>query len=387
MKIPTVNIRDIAKLINGKAYNQDDWDTVGLPIIRIQNLNNAVSKHNYWSGDIENQVLVNKGDLLFAWSGTPGTSFGAHIWNGDRAVLNQHIFRVDLDDKRILKAWARFSLNMRVNDLISQAHGGVGLKHVTKGMVDSLSIPLPPLPEQRRIAAILDNAEALRAKRRAALAKLDMLAQSIFMEMFGDPATNPKGWPIEFLSDLTRAVQVGVVIKPASHYADDGVIALRSLNVKFGGINLQNIVRFNPHAHKTTLSKSILKSGDVVVVRTGAPGVAAVVPEELDGINCIDLIIVRPDHDKLNSVYFSHLMNSEYGIKTSADGTNGAAQQHLNVGTLSQTKFPAPTLSSQRAFAQRIEVIESLKAIHLTSLAKLDTLFASLQHRAFRGEL
>lgn len=287
-------------------------------------------------------------------------------------------------DASYLFQWVKTPLF--VSDMMRKATGA-SYPAVSDRIIFESKLPLPPLPEQRRIAAILDKAEALRVQRRAALAKLDQLAQSIFLEMFGDPATNPKGWHLESLQDLTRAIQVGVVVKPASHYAEDGVIALRSLNIKPNEITLQNIVRFDSNAHKTVLSKSTLKSGDVVVVRTGAPGVAAIVPNTLDGINCIDLIIVRPVHEKLHSVYFSRLMNSEYGRKTSEDGTNGAAQQHLNVGTLSKTKIPIPPISNQKAFAKRIEAIESLKAAHRASLAKLDALFASLQDRAFRGDL
>lgn len=90
-------------MINGKAFKPSDWTETGLPIIRIQNLNNPNAQYNHFLGEVEAKFLVKKGELLFAWSGTPGTSFGAHIWNGEKAVLNQHIFRVLFDDKLINK--------------------------------------------------------------------------------------------------------------------------------------------------------------------------------------------------------------------------------------------------------------------------------------------
>ena len=144
-------------LVNGKAFKPSDWSTSGKPIIRIQNLNDSTKPFNYWDGSLEKQVIVNPGTVLLAWSGTPGTSFGAHIWNREDGVLNQHIFRVDFTRPDISPQWFTYSVNQRLDVLIRQAHGGVGLRHVRKSQVEALEIPLPPLSEQKRIAAILND--------------------------------------------------------------------------------------------------------------------------------------------------------------------------------------------------------------------------------------
>ena len=154
---PNVHLRDICMLVNGKAFKPSDWSTSGKPIIRIQNLNDATKPFNYWNGSLEKQVIVNPGTVLLAWSGTPGTSFGAHIWNREDGVLNQHIFRVDFTRPDISPQWFTYSVNQRLDVLIRQAHGGVGLRHVRKSQVEALKIPLPPLSEQKRIAAILND--------------------------------------------------------------------------------------------------------------------------------------------------------------------------------------------------------------------------------------
>src|SRR5262249_1034610 len=156
----------VSTLINGKAFKSSDWSPSGIPIIRLQNLNDPDKPFNYWAGSLDNQVPVKKGDLLLAWSGTPGTSFGAHIWYGGNSILNQHIFRWDLDLNSVIREWAKLGVNIGLDGLIDVARGGVGMKHLTKEMVENLEIPPPPLVEQRRITAILDQAEALRAKRR-----------------------------------------------------------------------------------------------------------------------------------------------------------------------------------------------------------------------------
>lgn len=154
-------IANLCYLSNGKAFKPTDWSETGIPIVRIQNLNNPEAKYNLYSGIVEDKFRLCGDELLFAWSGTPGTSFGAHIWWGKEAVLNQHIFRVDFDEKHINKIYFKYAINQQLDMLISVAHGGAGLQHVTKGVFEATPIPLPPLPEQQRI---VDRIESLFAK-------------------------------------------------------------------------------------------------------------------------------------------------------------------------------------------------------------------------------
>lgn len=156
-----VRAGEVLGLFNGFPFKPSDWGTVGLPIIRIQNLNNPKAPFNHYSGELASRFRVERGDLLFAWSGTPGTSFGAHIWEGGSAWLNQHIFRVEFDEARIDKRFLRFAINRNLESYIAEAHGGVGLAHITKGRFEDGLLVLPPIAEQRRIVA---KVEALLAR-------------------------------------------------------------------------------------------------------------------------------------------------------------------------------------------------------------------------------
>lgn len=156
-----IRVRYITELFNGRAFKPSDWTTSGLPIIRIQNLNDPSAPYNHYNGTVEDSYLLHGGELLFAWSGTPGTSFGAHIWLGGEAVLNQHIFRLDYPETVIDKRYYMHALNQRVITLIGAAHGSAGLQHVTKGVFESTLIPLPPYLEQLRIVDRLDEIQPL----------------------------------------------------------------------------------------------------------------------------------------------------------------------------------------------------------------------------------
>ncbi|MFN3986775.1 MAG: restriction endonuclease subunit S [Rhodocyclaceae bacterium] len=149
-------------MVNGRAFKPSDWLTEGVPIVRIQNLNNPQAPFNYCSPSaLDEKHRIQTGSFLISWSGTPGTSFGAFIWERGPAALNQHIFRCAQRTPVYYEQFLRLAINTRLDELIAKAHGGVGLQHVTKGKLEALSLVLPPLPEQHRIVARVDELMAL----------------------------------------------------------------------------------------------------------------------------------------------------------------------------------------------------------------------------------
>lgn len=145
-------IGQACKLVNGRAFKPSDWTKEGTPIVRIQNLNDPMAEFNYCTGDIEKKFWIDTGSLLFAWSGTPGTSFGAFIWNGGKAVLNQHIFQVYPKDN-ISKPFLKYSFDGHIDEIMEKAHGGVGLRHITKRELEKIQLLIPPRGIQDRFVA------------------------------------------------------------------------------------------------------------------------------------------------------------------------------------------------------------------------------------------
>lgn len=157
-----VRLGTVLEMFNGRAFKPTEWTTRGLPIVRIQNLNNPKAAFNLCDATtVDERHLVRDNDFLISWSGTPGTSFGAFIWKRGNAALNQHIFRCMQVGAAFDPEFLRLAINSQLDVLIAQAQGGVGLQHVTKGTLESLPLPLPPVAEQRRIVTKVDELMAL----------------------------------------------------------------------------------------------------------------------------------------------------------------------------------------------------------------------------------
>lgn len=246
-----------------------------------------------------------------------------------------------------------------------------------------LEVILPPLPIQKAIAEKLDKADALRKKDKELLKYYDELAQSVFIDMFGDPVKNEKGWSKINGENYSENISVGVVIKPASHYVKNGVLALRSLNIRTDYFHLKDVVYFSEIAHNTMLRKSQLKTGDVVVVRTGNTGTAAVITEELNNVNCIDLLIVRPKVNVIHPKYLSCLLNSKSGKNLTMGHQVGGIQKHLNVGSLKKISLPIPPLPLQQEFASIIQNIEQQKEMVKQQAEESENLFKALLQESF----
>ncbi len=265
---------------------------------------------------------------------------------------------------------------------------GATFKEVSKKIVEDIEIPLPPLDEQRRIAEILDAADALRAKRREALAQLDALLQSTFLDMFGDPVTNPKGWRIEKSCNMFfEKPKIGTT-RPAS---GKGVLVVRVGEVGDTAIRFDKCSRVE--IKNSDLETLLLKEGDIVLARAiGSKeqlGKASLFRGYKEPV-VIDshVMRLRPNPSICNSRWFFSIISSQQGKKMlQQKGGATAVQFNINAKQISDIDIPLPPLSLQRRFAAIVEGVERQKARMRAHGAELDALFASLQSRAFNGEL
>ena len=248
---------------------------------------------------------------------------------------------------------------------------------------------VPPLPEQRRIAAILDQAEALRAKRREALVQLDGLTQAIFIEMFGDPVSNSRGWKVARLGDLVSKLGSGSTPTGGdAAYKESGISLIRSLNVHDGEFVYKNLA-FIDDVQAGKLSNVVVEEGDVLLNITGA-SVARVcsVPKSVLPARVNQHVMIARPKSTLNRIYLERLLlNPQMKARLLQVGGAGATREAITKAQAAELAIPLPPLDLQGVFAQRVSAVQELQLCGGQSLEELDALFASLQHRAFRGEL
>ena len=291
-------------------------------------------------------------------------------------------------DERIWPKYLRWQL---VGDVFHSAFmrtvSGVGgsLLRARPAEVFKIQIPLPPLAEQKRIAGILDAADALRAKRREALAQLDTLLQSTFLDMFGDPVTNSMGWEIVAFESIGNS-RLGKMLDKGKEVGDCQFPYLANTNVQWGRFDLAALRTMD--FSESDCEEFKLKNGDLLICEGGEVGRTAIWHGAHDRIyfqKALHRVRLDPTVAVPEYVFqFMWFMAKNGGFR---DLTTSATIAHLTGVKLKRLPCPRPPLELQHRFAAIVESAEHQKASQRAHLAELDTLFASLQSRAFRGDL
>ncbi|WP_165930899.1 restriction endonuclease subunit S [Paralcaligenes ureilyticus] len=266
---------------------------------------------------------------------------------------------------------------------------GATFKEVSKATVSRIEIALPPLVYQRRIAAILDQADALRVKRRDALAQLDSLTQSIFIEMFGDPVSNPKSWKIAPLSQCAERIQIGPFGTQLHEedYIDGGIPLINPTHLRDGRISPDISLTVSEEKY-AELGNYYLMEGDLIMGRRGEMGRCAVITSREQGWLCgTGSLFVRPKASVISPIYLGLVISSPSMRRFLENVAQGVTMANLNKTIVGAIPIPVPPIKKQIAFVSQLKATKEIKNQNRSSLAELNTLFASLQHRAFRGEL
>lgn len=264
---------------------------------------------------------------------------------------------------------------------------GATQKAITNEKISLLTIPLPErIEDQIRIAEILDNVEVLQAMRRTALDRLDTLTQAIFLDMFGDPVSNPKNWHNPSVGGVLTFQQYGPRFFNES-YTEEGVRIVRITDLsEMGVLDFSSMPRLNVSTEDR--EKYCLRPGDLIFARSGAT-VGKIALIQSDSPPCIAgayFITMRFD-PRIDPRYAQAVLSSPSVRSIVAKRSRQAAQQNFSGPGLRQLPMPCPPVELQHEFVCRIEALQKLKNGLLESLAQLNILFASLQHRAFLGEL
>ena len=379
--IAQLKIGDLFKISKGKK--SEEVSDSELRYIQIKDLRND-DNLKFAKSDKKN-VVCNKSDILIAWDGANAGTIGYDL----EGVIGSTLAKLVPQSKEVDSHYAGRFLQSKFKYLRDNCTGAT-IPHISKPSLVNLNIPLFPLAEQKKIAEILDAADSLRRKDQQLIEHYTALSQSLFLEMFGDPVTNPMGWdviPLEAIADIVSGVTKGRKLKIADVFE---IPYMRVANVQAGHLNLDEIKTIP--GTEADILKFVLKKGDILLTEGGDPdklGRGTVWNEEIE--NCIHqnhIFRVRLTCDQSTPVYLSRLCGSEYGKRyfmKSGKQTTGIA----SINKTQLKKFPVlqPPINLQTQFAKNIQEIEHQKHQAQANLKNSEALFNSLLQRAFKGEL
>lgn len=373
---------DIATYINGYAFKPEDWSDEGVRIIRIQDLSGNSYQTNRYNGPYAPKYEVNDGDVLISWS----ASLGVYIWHGEKAVLNQHIFKVVFDKVEVDKSFFVHQVGEILEKAVISAHGAT-MKHLTKPVFDALPFYLPPIDEQRCIASILDKVTDLITKRRTQLEKLDLLVKSRFVEMFGDPVENNFNWKTNCLKRVTKKIGSGATPKGGKgSYQNEGISLIRSMNVHDSKFEYKDLAHINS-MQAEQLNNVIVEKYDVLINITGASVArSCVVPENVLPARVNQHVsIIRCCDEQLNHIFVNCLfLNESYKRKLLSIGeAGGATRQAITKQQLEDLIVILPPIELQKQFASFVQQTETTKSNIQKSLETLETLKKALMQEYF----
>ena len=390
----TVRLGDLAKVLNGYAFKSKEYTSQGIRIIRITNVQKGCIKDDnpkYVEAgrkDEFSRYMLESGDILISLTGNVGR---VGVINKELlpAALNQRVGALKIKNDTIVPAYLYQLLNSDhfERDAVKNSKG-IAQLNLSSKWIEEYQIPLPPLSEQKRIAGILDAADSLRAKRREALAQLDTLLQSTFLDLFGDPVTNPKGWEVAQLGDNLKILG-GYAFK-SSDFSATGLPIIRISNLSEQGITIEGCARI-PREKIGKGARFRIEAGDTLIAMSGATtGKLGYVPADLKNEWYLNQRVGAfrvPQEGKITQKFLRALLSSSFYQRHVWNLAGGAAQPNISGKQLESVKSPLPPLPLQQRFAAIVEQVEAQKARMRAQLTELDTLFAALQQRAFNGEL
>jgi len=381
-------LRDVCELINGRAYSKPELLAEGkYPVLRVGNF---FTNNNWYYSDMElgPEKYCDKGDLLYAWS----ASFGPRIWTGDKVIFHYHIWKVQpfpMIEKRFLFMWLLWD----IAQIKADQGTGTTMIHVAKGSMEDRDLLVPPLPEQRRIASILDEAFEGIATARANAEKNLQNARALFESHLQSVFTQRgDGWQEKRFGDLAT-FRNGINFTKASRGDSIKIVGVRDFQKNYWAPldRLESVV-----TDGALPDSDLLQENDVLFVRSNGN------PELIGRCLLVGTLSEKTTHSgftiraRLNGggvtpKYLCHFLRSNKARREMIDSGTGINIKSLNQTTLSGLVIPAPSLSDQARVVRQLEGLsvetQRLASIYQQKLAALDELKKSLLHQAFSGEL
>ena len=375
-----IRLGDAATYINGYAFKPKDRGKKGLPIIRIQDLTGNAYDLGFYDGEYPEKIEVNDGDVLISWS----ASLGIYVWNRGKALLNQHIFKVAFDKVEIDRNYFVYAVRYKLAEMGMKTHGAT-MKHIVKKDFDATQIPYPSLKKQVEISNNLDKILKIIEARKTELFLLDNLIKARFVEMFGNPITNPKGYTVHQLSEYISSLTSGSR-GWAQYCVENGTEWFITIkNVKDCHITTDNMQPVNA-PDNAEAKRTKVQEGDLLISITADLGRTGVVTKEIAEHGAYinqHLSCIRVNKEVLHPLFVAHYMESPAGKEQFTAKNQSAVKAGLNFNSINSLKLYVPPLKEQEEFITFIRQVDKSKLKVEESLKKMETLQKSLMQQYF----
>jgi type I restriction enzyme S subunit len=344
----------------------------------------ASGSYPFYTSSVEltkfiDQFQFDKTSLIF---GTGGNA-SIHYCDNPFSVSTDCLVAIAKDETKVYPKYVFYYLFGNIN-LLEEGFKGAGLKHISKGYINEIQIPLPPLATQKRIAEILDAADALRRKDQELLKKYDELAQAIFIDMFGDPVKNEKGWEISKLEEVTSFIDYRGKTPERSEIEEVPLITAK--NVKFGFYDFSERDFVTIEKYNEIMTRGFPKVGDVLFTTEGATlGNVCRIPQFQKF--AIGQRLISMSGINVTSEYLHYFMCTDFFQEQVYKYATGSAVKGIRSAVLKKLSILVPKIEIQRAFSSAIRSIEKQKENAEISYDNSKSIFSAIIQKAFKGEL
>ena len=384
------------KQVRGVSYSKNDasltYKEGFVPVLRAGNIQNSRIIHYDFvyipKEGVKNVQLLKKGDILIAASSGSisivgkaamilqdmNAGFGAFckVLRPNKEIVNEDYFKFYFETPHY-------------KNTISQLAEGANINNLKTEHFDNLELYLPPLPQQQKIAKILDAADSLRQNDKSLIAKYDELTQALFLDMFGDIGRNIFKFPIVKLDEVCSKITDGE--HGTVERLDSGKLYLMARNIRDNYIDFSDVSFISEEDHKKIFKRCNAEKGDLLLVCVGATIGRACITPDVEQFSLARSVALLKPNKKINSLYLYTAISSKYIQEVIKRSGNSSAQAGLYTGKIKEIQITLPPISLQNQFAERVTQIEEQKAIAQKSLEQSERLFNSLLQKAFKGEL
>lgn len=351
-------------------------DSDGMPLIRIRDVVRGYSE-TYTTEEYKSEYIVHENDLLIGMDG----EFNIAKWGKTPALLNQRVCRLapkDSIDKDYLFYFMPIALKR-----IEEKTPFVTVKHLSAKELNKIEIPVLPLEEQRKIAETLSKVDELIAFRDQQLAKLDELVKARFVEMFGEPSSNPMGWLQTTVGAECYYIKDGPHKSLTDVGMENGYPFISVRNIVNGYIDFSTAKYISEADYKDAIKKCCPEKGDILYSKGGTTGIAKLVDIDIKFANWVHLAVLKFNHNEFNGAFFEKMLNCDYCYKQSQMLTKGIANRDLVLSAMAQIKIYKPPILLQNQFATFVERVDQQKQTVQKSLEKLELMKKALMQEYF----